>query len=320
MRFSLVLASAAVFVLAASPIAAQTIGRFGNSDYATYQDPLISLRSHGVPTAPLQKGSRHLKIVPAYVTSYSRGGAHDGTSLDRAPTTGNISWLDQDARGFGTAVTWLHGLSDHWGYSVSATVLRMTGKTFAFAEYNAGNSLVKRHDASESGIALQSTAMLIYDPFTSPDGFRLPLFAGFGVLYQNQTAEYRAPSSVLAGNPTIKFKSGYSVVLPGVVLGASAHVHTGPLRWTPFLAVQFKSNSTSSESVVTNETTGAVLSRQRMKDGSSTLPALGLGIIYKPWELGFTWTHNVAGTSILNHSIYTLSKTFKWGEADASGS
>ncbi|MBI4051935.1 MAG: hypothetical protein HY400_05465 [Elusimicrobia bacterium] len=291
---------------------------FGFSDYATYQDPIMILNSYGFPTNPLQKGARQLKITPAYITSFSKFSQGFGQSLDTLSdggfSGGNTTFSENDAKGGGVVVSWLQGLTDHWGYSVSAAFMRLSGKTFALAEYDSGHNLIKRHDADEKGTTLQVSGTIIYDPFTDPEGFRLPLFVGYGFLYQNQSADYSAPVSVLAGN-TVSYKNSFKELIPGFVLGASLQFNTGPFRWAPFFAIQLKNVSPSVENIVTNETTGAVLKSQNFTNSDSFLPTGGVGLQYRPWGLDFRWAPNLVALGeweFTNSSVFTLTKTFKF--------
>ena len=301
----------AALVLIAASASAQSLS-YGRSDYATYQDPLMMLNGHAVPTSPLKAGLKELKITPAYITSYSHNATGGGQSLEQSA---GKSFSDNVASGFGLSAAWLQGISEHWGWTVSATFSRMSGKTFAFGDHAANGSLVKRHDANEIGTAFQGAAMVIYDPFEG-EGFRLPLFAGYGFLHQRQSAKYRARSTTLAGSPEISYTSEFTAFIPGAVFGASPQFNTGPLRWTPFIAIQLKHNNPAFDNIVKNETTGAELSRLESNNGDPFLGTLGLGVRYKPWDLDFKYIPNITGMTEegLGASVYSISKTFKFGE------
>lgn len=314
-----VLVLAGVLLLPMRAFGAHSNMRFGNSDYATYQDPVMVLNSYGVPLNPLQKDLRELKVVPAYIRSHSNlgaGGGSGGADLGlESNANAQGTWSENKASGGGAIVSWVQGLSAHWGYGLSVAYIRLSGKTFAFAEYDASHNLVLRHDADEKGTSIQATALAIYDPFTDPEGFRLPIYVGYGFLFQDQGADYSAPVSV-RGNNTVRFTNKFNTLIPGLVAGASAQFNTGSFRWSPFFTLQFKNKSPAVSNKVTDETTGQVLSDSLFTNEDSFLPSGGIGFQYRPWGLGFVWVINIVALmgedEDVGNTVFTLSKTFKF--------
>lgn len=286
----------------------------GNPDYAAYQDPTMRFASYGIPITPLRRGLKELKVVPAYLS----GEAH----LTRTPATFNASGAgpttmsieDNSASGFGVVVSWVHGLSDHWGYSVTGAFARMSGESVAWAEYNAANALVKEHKADESGHAMILSAMLILDPFSDPEGFRLPLFLGFQVMKQVQEADLEAAAATLGAST--RYRNELDATFGGPFVGASAQFNTGPVRWAPFAAIQIKGNNPTSHSTLTNAASGAVLKTGTFTNGDDFLPYMGVGVLYRPWNLGMTWVPNAAKLfgeeEDVSSNLLTVSKTFSF--------
>lgn len=292
--------------------------RYGFDQGTTVRDTLMILNGHGVPLNPLERDLRELEVVPAYLRMESLlptpCGAKKCSMESLAGETG-IGWEERRATGGGLVVSWFSGFRERWGYNLSLSFARMSGKTFAFADYDASDQLIQRFDADFKGTAVQGTALWIWDPVRK-GRIRIPFFLGYALVFNDWSVNFRSPVQSFGGQ-VISYASSVRELVPGFVVGLSPQLDVARVRVAPFFTVVIPHFVGEVKAVYRNETTGQLLLSSRGRTHPIIVSA-GIGIGYQPWGLMFAWTPRLL-TTIRDGieeegrtDVFTLTKTFKW--------
>jgi len=309
-------------------IAATLLGYGDIEDaFAEVQEALVSsFTAQGYPLAPMEEGKFNVKVVPAYWTFSGKSSAINTDLKDKLS-------------GGGFAFSGTYALSAHWGITGLATYFTGSGtgpmnphlpnagrfipgttQTWGGPRCGGCPQPPPTPDTSQNITGAGGSLGITYDPFSDPEGFRLPMYLGVG-FYNIQTDQ-------LAGN----FLAQYALVEPTLNpsqvanlptrqrvrdslqfitmnAGIAPQFNTGPFRWTPFAMVTVGPVSHSTENQQTNLTTGQTTTANSSRTNTAGIYTGGLGIQYRPWNLGFTY---VPGFISRGASLYSLtwSKTF----------
>lgn len=306
---------------------------FADSNAAGVEEALFnSFTAYGFPTTPMEEGRFNFKVVPSYWT-------FDGES--KVVYTNEKDKLS----GGGFAISGTYALNNHWGitgiavyYAGSGTgPLHNAGKPGQLPPGRIGSQLqcgipacppdppVPSTNQNVNGVA--GTLGITYDPFSDPEGFRLPMFIGTGFFHfvrEQKTDNYTALyNNCVAGAGPCATQPGGLVFSPTrshvkldqdlltISAGIAPQFNTGLIRWIPFgMVTGIYRNDRSAENQQTNLATGqaTTVRSSKSQDGAVTYSA-GLAALYRPWNLGFTY---VPGFVSQGASLYTLtwSKTF----------
>lgn len=324
----IVLAAALLFTtIFHSPAQAQVTGARVNvigGDLYSYQDVLLVQNGYAFPVSPLTPTTKELKVVPLYATLEAEFETF-GESNNIAPPD-----LLDDAQGFGLALSYFQGINDHWGFSLLGAWGQLKGETLGIQEssnssnpgFFGGSFSTDADDGTilgyeimdKKGFGIQGAAALIYDPFTDPEGFRLPLMIGLSAMYMSQKANLTFFSQAFQEDLEVSIKQ--SNFLPGLFLGVSAQFKTGPVRWVPFFSSHSNFKTDSREFLITRKSDGTVLLDTSESEEESLKPTLGISINYIPWDLGisiipsFFSLFGKEGNVKIN--VFSVTKVFKF--------
>ena len=291
-------------------------------DVVAGNDITSSLLSYAMPTRPLYAGLSELRVTPAYV-SYSldhrTGGV--GTSLGTA-----------DDAGGGVAASWTRAWSPHWGFSLFGSYAHLTGHQ-SVLEYDGcaagsgcavGSIPVKTNGA-------QAAATIIFDPFSKPDGFRLPIVLGLGAFYiqfrgsgANPAGQTSGPTDLggpntprttVTGSDSISVTVDQNKVFPGLFAGAAPQFNTWSLRWTPFLGFQTLGVYQRAGMTASDVSTGRSLGSGPFGTHDAANAFAGLTVQYLPWGLSFTYVFSQIYGNGETINMWNFSKAFSVGAA-----
>lgn len=305
-----------------SEIQAKVHLRYGLSDFATYEDPIINLTSQGFPLRPLIEEKRELSVTPAYFSIKKKlGDESEQDEPNRIDIMNNEddTWQENEAKGLGIMGSYYIPKGKSWGYSFIVSFAKMSGETFGIAEYDAGGQLTKTHMADEKGYAMMSTALLIYDPLYDKKRVNTPLYLGVGVLHTKQEAELSTTVDVtgLPANTPVKYSTKINNTHAGVMLGGSVQLNIlDYIRVSPFLGLFVMPTKSKSETEVTNANTGAEIFSGGEDGDLGVYRFGGVGFNYLPWDVTVRWIPNLQDLDSTetesSFTMLTVTKTFSF--------
>jgi hypothetical protein len=248
------------------------------------------------PMTPLRAGLKEFSVAPGAFTASESKDA--GQTSDRG----------FNVHGAGASASFVYGFSSHFGVSVIASVESSKGTAPLIIQYGANNSYVSEFDGSIEQQAAVTMASLIFDPFSNPDGFRMPIFLGYGIYHSD---DKRTGTAIVGGN-TIQAQT--TVVSDGasVALGLAPSLKTWKLRWTLF-ALGMNGGTDKKSSSFTNVTTHGGLDTGN-SDSSDFVMTAGLSVNYIPWNIGFVYTPSIAWDKNGKESLYSLKWSHQFGK------
>jgi hypothetical protein len=305
--------------------------RFGLPDYVNFQETLMVMNAYGVPLNPIEKDKKEFKLVPVYATadslfSVQPQGGDSINSINVGSGQNSIKYTENEASGGGFVFNWFHGLGDNWGYSITASHIRLSGETMAFAEYNGSGNNVATNFADEDGHATQAMAYLVYDPLRKKQGFSLPLFVGVGAYLSSQEATLSKVVTTpdLAG-VRIDYKSEIDEFTMGMSLGFAFQYNSSDFQLSTFILAYLAPNIPKYRVNATRADTGAKLLNDfdPPVEEDTIFPSGGFSISYIPWGLSYSITPNIFNLiggdesqpdfqEETSQTVMTLSKTWTW--------
>lgn len=288
-QFHVMLLLVLVFLWDPSPSFGDTIGVAAASDAI---GPLAtSLVSRVVPTKALDEKVLHFKFIPAYF------------AFKEDQETGGGERKFSDMSGGGGALNMVYGFSPHWGIAVLGSYFSGDGQR-GFNRNPSTPTPIRQIVGSLKTSGVAASAGVIYDPFSDPEGFRLPIYLGFTYFNAKEIS-----NGVLAGAGQLEHVQKFNTV--GVQFSIAPQFDTDVFglfdtkifRVIPFVGVVALSNGGSD--TCTAQGSGASCGTLA-KPSNSPHPVGGLEVAYKPWDLSFTYIPSPLTTGA---SLYTLSYT-----------
>ena len=249
-----------------------------------------SLNASAYPAYSLKGGQAVITLSPAYLIYKSEEGEnyHFG-----------------DVTGYGGAISTTYGLNSHVGIGAIASYLKMQGTSSDAVELapstdprSAGtlSGFVIRHGdvQSEGGYG---SVLLILDPFSEPEGFRLPIMLGINYYNMNQTENISGLTTDRNGSNTSYGSLNVTKSIRGFgwALGLSAQFNLGQkLRLAPFLlasripdtqekCVSSGNGNCPQQSNVQGNNQGTTEGKEIVKN-TSNVPTLGIQVTLRNWD------------------------------------
>ncbi len=249
-------------------------------------DALSAALIRAIPTKPLAAGKFQFNVAGGYF-NHTR----------KSPTSGPDSYdqLDQDVSGANAAFSLTYAFTPHWGISAIGGYTDGSGDTKKKNTFYTDNAYSGNRQDSGGLVALN----LVFDPFTEPEGFRLPLIAGIG--FSSVSGDYKIPftyeKNCTAGDcssPANRIghqgqeKWTYDSSGLNAFFAAAPQFNTGPVRWSPFV---FDAEALYTPDLTYTEqdlTTGESV-ESKVKTDEAGFFGVGLGVMFRPWNLSFTY-------------------------------
>jgi hypothetical protein len=259
------------------------------------------MNAYSIPQGEITQGKKELTITPVYAKAESlfSVGPAGGDSIDSIDITSDqdqIQYTEDEAKGGGVVVSWFHGINDQWGYSLSASHVRLSGRSMAFAEYDASGNFSAKNFADEDGHATQLMAYFVYDTMKKSKHFSLPIFVGGGLYYASQDASTTKTVNVTGlNNIGIKYNAEIDTLTYGLALGFAFKVNISDFRFGTFLLAYIAPSAPEYEVTATRTDTGANLIDvfNTEKETDSIFPSGGFSLTYTPWDFTVSWVPNI---------------------------
>ena len=258
------------------------------------QAMLSTLFCYAMPTNPLRKGQKEIKLVPTYLVGDNPRSAPPGGAKADPYQVRN-----EKVSGMGWAGVFVWGFSEHLGISVLGAGMSESGtidSEFSSPYPSDRNSFRK---GKHTGSGYVGAASFIYDPFDG-EGFRLPLMLGLSM--NSYSGEVKAKNA--SGEPLGEKGSNQA---PGILFGVTPQFNLGGFRAAPFLIVSMFGDNTASTQTKYLSSTGPATKVQRSIK-SDTVGSVGIDLTYRPWGLGFSYIPDFSGVT-----AYTFKWVKKWG-------
>ena len=257
-----------------------------------------------------------VQVSPGYVTGKVGTAIHPNDTFD--------------LKGYSSAFAVKREFTPHWGAGLIGGFTMQAGKstlsgpsglapTTAFPELppGVGGNGSDGHSGGEiSQVYGNAVAALVtFDPFSNPDGFRLPISVGPMVLWEGFEFRHAFTNTDVAGNPAQVDTTKGSRSDLGFLANASFDMRFfKDFRFMPGLSVGFapgKSNYAKYDYVVTRNGVpfGTFAHETAMQPMLTTIYA---SFLYRPWDVGFNYIIQSYASKLKTYS-FTLSK--KWGKA-----
>ncbi|MBI4345429.1 MAG: hypothetical protein HY553_01145 [Elusimicrobia bacterium] len=278
---SLVTPLLCLMLLSASRASAQ----FGETtqDFAAFR-VASTLLPHAFPTRRMAVGELTVKAVPAFVTFANK---------ENLPLQQDLRARDQKASGVGAAVSVSYTLFENdWGYfgmGALGVYFKANGKRLTLGSAPAGLSPLSFYGGETLRGGLGAFT-LNWDPFKSKEGFRMPMLVGLSYMSLDQfsvtDADLPAAYSPTGAAAHMRLNADVNLRSLGAVAGISPQFDAGKwLRFSPFAMISVPLKRTTDRGELRNTTTGALLPTHSQQT-REVIPALGLELTYRPWDLG----------------------------------
>lgn len=237
-----------------------------------------------IPTKPLSPGYYEFKISPASIV------------LKREVSEEGL-YYRHEVKGLSGAFSLTYGLSHHFGLNFTTGYAKgydgEAKKTIS--DYSAGTAFTGNR-SNDQGYLF--AANLIYDPFSDPEGFRLPII--IGISYTQASGKYEIPFIFVKNCNSCnsppnrighkgKEKEVYDIGGTPTFLSISPQFNTGPVRWVPFIFMVGGPGTSSKVEVTQSDLTTGESRVSQVDVGGGGIGGLGLEIIYRPWNLSYTY-------------------------------
>lgn len=253
-----------------------------------------------IPIQPLKKERWEVRLAPSYVLyDYNYSSDPYYPANDDYETFGKL-------KGGGLGVAATYGIKAHHGISLIAAFATSTGKELHWGPgsgpqlANESGVLESTFEGDQKGSGVMLAATGVYDPFTKPDGFRLPII--YGLSFFSAESSIAHPS----GSPSVKGK----LQSAGTAFGIAPSFRAGDFRIIPFY---FIAEPFDDSDVTYDPPRNAPL---------DTLSAetFGIDINYLPANLGFTilFPDEVEIPFVskdATYTSYTMKLKYAWGGA-----
>lgn len=282
----------------------------GGATGSTPANDLLSVTmAHSIPTKPFSPGSYEFKISPGSVVQ------------KREMRTGDKNYM-HEVKGLAGALSLTYGLSHHFGLNFTAGYAKGDdGEMKKNIEgYSSIDTTFTGKHSNDRGYLF--AANLVYDPYSNPEGFRLPIMTG--ISYTQASGRYEVPFTFetncsftdCTSRPNRighkgKETESYDIGGAGIFLSVSPQFNTGPVRWIPFAFVSSPLQTTKIEFVQSDLTTGESKVSQYEVDGK-IVGGLGLGIVYHSWNLGYTYIPPISMDLYNKMEVHALTWSKNW--------
>ncbi|MFQ5586389.1 MAG: hypothetical protein ACE5GF_06175 [Thermodesulfobacteriota bacterium] len=291
----------------------------GGSDFSNPQ--VVSSRGLGTflanafPTNPMIKGMNELKVAPG-IFNYDIDGREGGEQCD----ADQCSKLIQTEDGKGLALSLTHAFGPHFGVGITGAYIDAEGEIGAGATGPTDTPTLGQTDSrlysgpiEESGVVVGLG--MILDPFSDPDGTRLPFTLGLS--YTNLSLEWDVPFIYTTGSRTgdrgqevgsLEYSS------LGAYAALSFQFNTGPFRWSTYSfasrGFQIPKYDWTQRDLDTGE---SVSVRKSGHWDTSWVFGFGIPVTYRPWGLSFNYVaHHPGDWAAKALTAYILSWSKKW--------
>jgi len=229
------------------------------------------------PTTPMTKGLKIFTLAPSYF------------SVKVLSNAGQREERGHDISGFGLSASYLHGFSNHLGVTFLAGYEQGSGKGPVLFEEDGSNNFLQTYEGDIKQNAFLASVNLIYDPFSEPEGFRLPLF--IGIIHHTGTST-RHFDAIANGN-SILIDVENKRTSTSLALGFSPQFNVNDFRFI-FYGLVTKVPGNTVKSRLENRTTSNVDSSEfEEPDGDQLVGTLGIEFLYRPWDLGLSYAPNL---------------------------
>lgn len=266
------------------------------------RDSLGAVITEVIPIMSLEEGSGEFKVSPVSWSHSQYGGV----------TQSGVRTFDQSVSGYALAVSYTRGISERFGYSFLGAVSMGSGNTSQQTDYMARPFSSTRKDA---GYLVALT--VAYNRKSDTDWFKD--HAMLGVDYFSESGEYSipfvfrgdgwGPNPARAGHQGIyKHESKGSGV--GIFGAIAPEIRTGPVGWGPIVYGGGTLSNTVYRTTVSDLTTGETATG--VGEGMEAVFGFGLRLVYRPWDVGFTYVFPVIsmGESHTKMQVVSLSKSW----------
>ena len=264
------------------------------------------------PTNPMLEDITELKIAPG-IFSYSINGR-------RSDSCGNTSCnkLIQSEDGYGIALSLVHAFTPNIGIGISGAYVKSDGSIGATGFSTIGLTDSRKYSGPVKETGSLAAAVVILDPFSDPDGFRMPFTLGLS--YQNISVDWDVPfiftdrslSTTTQVGDSGRDTGNFRLSSPGWYAGFSLQFNTWLFRWSPFAVSSDAFTRPEHTWTVKNLTTGTSVERHQTSSqtGSSSF---GMPVTFRPLGLTFSYIYNwVDDPNRPKLNTYILSWSKKW--------
>jgi hypothetical protein len=260
-----------------------------------------AVMSRSVLTYPMREGVFQTKFAPSYVTV-------NGDT--RSPNGGGMY---NKMAGYGMTAAVTYGFTDHWGVSLLAGYTNISGERSVSFRDNSG-ALIMTPPAKVGGVnapqligagqghGIVATVSAVWDHWEG-DGFRLPVYAGGGIMSISEQADH-------AG---FGIKRSADVTSPAILVGAAPSFNIWKFRAVTYFMLTAALNPGTGSIVDYNPANGVTNTRTNyaLVGGlDSAFPIAGIELTYRPWGVGFTFAPDIDGEGAQS---YGLKWSREWG-------
>ncbi len=243
---------------------------------------LGAMMLNALPSEPMGERPNTVKAA-AGAYRFTRDIPTDGSGGSGGANNGAFSESQGAAAG---AAGYLRSFGPHWGLSVTAVGADSRGTSTKRLAYQ----VTANGPVRDRGAALGVGA--VYDPFSDPEGFRLPMTVGAtiaSVYGKRGPYSFTFPIGTGAGldGHAGEADETYSKTVPGGYLGLAPQGNVGPVRWTAFFFVAFAG---SPDNVYTErDLTAGRVGGSTTSSGSLDSANAALQLTYRPWDLSLQY-------------------------------
>lgn len=265
------------------------------------------------PTNPMLEDMTELKIAPG-IFSYSINGKKDDTTCSDTSCNKHI----QSEDGMGISLSLVRAFTPNIGIGISGAYVKSDGSIGATTFSTLGFTDSRKYSGPIKETGGVAAAGVILDPFSDPDGLRMPF--SLGVSYQTITGAWDVPFTFTAGNSPSTTQVGdrgqdtgdFLISSFGWYAGFSLQFNTGPFKWSPFVFVNDSFSKPEYTWTVTNHTRGTSVTKHQTTSETG-LWGFGIPVTFRP--LGLTFTYIPDWIEVQNgakFSSYVMSWSKKW--------
>lgn len=270
--------------------------------------PIAFLLRTGIPTEPLSDRLSAVKTAAGYLR-YSRSIANDGSNSGNGSASNGA--FAENERGPGLAAAYVRGFGPHWGMSVTAAVARTAGGLTKNTPFRAVADGPDYDESATLGVSA------IYDPFSDPKGFHLPVALGLADSYvagkRGEIDFVFPPGNGAATGHNGQIVERYSGNVPSLFLGIGPQGDVGDFRLGGFLYADVALRRLKDSYAERDLTTG-VSTPCTTDAGSTTAVGSALEAQYRPWGLSLIFAPPIAlsGSSQGALAAYAVAWTKRW--------
>lgn len=252
----------------------------------THNEVVSTLIGKSFPTRPMKAGVWELSVTPTYF------------SFDPKAESSNDADINGSVAGFGGAVALSYYFSPQLGISFLGGSVSGDGEGIVRANSGSTGQAMGIHEYSGYLVG----AYLVLDPYSDPEGFRLPFFIGAGFAHYFEKIAFKASPDV------DRREIDRDKVVVGAGIAPQFKLFKN-FRISPFVLINKPLDSLFTEKRVDMVNAGEFGGRDPSENPHAPYNnSFGINFTFLPWNL----SSQLSMGTVAGISIYTLSWAKRW--------